>query len=204
MQAARTCIKLIFLCAFLLSKSVIAASCYDPSPNLGDQGDEYYNLEEAITLSNDAQNQIKSLFEQLRGRWSGQGTHMECFGPDSAPEERISNIKLNLKTESNDSLHIAFNTEIKNSDNGVTTSERIDLIGQNPIFSFDAVANNHIIFSEKYRSASGVAKKDKKRFTRLIENIYEIKLMNNQLHFSKHLYLNGTYVAKDDWLLDPK
>ncbi|HSR01560.1 MAG TPA: hypothetical protein VLM20_02100, partial [Methylophilaceae bacterium] len=164
----------------------------------------YYNLEKAIALSNDEQNKIKSLFEELRGSWSGQGTHTECFGPDSAPEERTSNVKLNLKTESNNALHIAFITEIKNMDNGITRQERINLIGKNPIFSFDAIANNHIIFSEKYRSASGVPQKDKKRFTRLIENVYEIKLMDNELLFIKYYYINGVYVAKDDWLLNPK
>ena len=223
MQAARTCIKLIFLSTILLSKSVIAASCYDPSPNLADQADEYYNLEEAITLSNEEQNQIKALFEQLRGNWTGQGTHSECYGPDSAPDERINQVKLKLKTESNNALHIAFNTEIKNTDNGITRQERMDLIGPNPIFSFEAIADNHIVFSEKYRTATGVLKQNKKpstseknntpsevekqkkkRFTRLVENVYEIKLMENQFHFIKYYYINGIYVAKDDWLLSPK
>ncbi len=223
MQAARTCIKLIFLFTILLSKSVIAASCYDPSPNLVDQGDEYYNLEEAITLSNDAQNQIKSLFEQLRGNWIGQGTHSECYGSDSAPDERINQVKLKLKTESNNALHIVFNTEIKNIDNGITRQERINLIGKNPIFSFETMTDNHIVFSEKYRTSTGVLKQNKKpstteknstpsenekqkkkRFTRLVENVYEIKLINNRLLFIKYYYINGVYVAKDDWLLDPK
>jgi hypothetical protein len=202
MQVAKTCIKSVFLCSVFLTNTAIAASCYDPSPNLADQGDEYYNLERPIALSNAEQNQIKFLFEQLRGNWAGQGTHTECFGLDSAPEERVSNVKLNLKTESNDPLHIAFNAEVKNMDNGVTTPERVDLIGQNPLFSFDVIADNHITFSEKYRSASGVAKQSKKRLTRLIENIYEIKLTGNQLHFIKYYYLNGVYVAKDDWVLN--
>ena len=222
MQAARTCIKLIFLCTIFFSKSVIAASCYDPSPNLAYQADEYYDLEKAITLSNEEQNQIKSLFEQLSGKWTGQGTHSECYGPDSAPDERINQVKLKLKTESNNALHIAFNTEIENTDNGITRQERMDLIGPNPIFSFEAITDNHIVFSEKYRTATGVLKPNKKpstsdkntnqsevekqkkkRFTRLVENVYEIKLMDNQLHFIKYYYINGVYVAKDDWLLDP-
>lgn len=204
MQVASTCIKSLFLCAIFMTNTVIAATCYDPSPNLADQADEYYNLEKAITLSNAEQNQIKSIFEQLRGNWSGQGTHTECYGSDSAPDERVSQVKLKLKTESNNALHIAFNTEIKNTDNGITRQERIDLIGPNPIFSFEAIADNHIVFSEKYRTATGVVKQDKKRFTRLVENIYEIELTRNQLHFIKYYYINGVYVAKDDWLLNPK
>ncbi len=204
MQAVGTCIKLIFLCTILLSKSVTAASCYDPSPNLADQADEYYNLEEAITLSNEEQNKIKSLFEQLRGNWTGQGTHSECFGPDSAPDERTNQVKLKLKTESNNAMHIALNAEIKNTENGITRQERMDLIGPNPLFSFEAMTDNHIIFSEKYRTATGLVKQNKKRLTRLVENVYEIKLMENQFHFIKYYYINGVYVAKDDWLLNPK
>lgn len=221
MHTAKTCIKVIFVCTLFLSSIATAATCYDPSPNLANQGDEYYNLEEPITLSNAEQDQIQSLFEQLRGNWNGQGTHLECLGPDSAPEERLNNVKLSLKTESNNSQHIAFNAEIKNLGNRVTRQEKIDLIGQTPIFAFESIANNHIVFSEKYRTASGVVKqnkkpltsektstasgtekKNKKRFTRLIENVYEINLTGNNLHFIKYYYINGIYVAKDDWLLN--
>lgn len=196
-------VKTIFITFVFFTSNVIAATCYDQSQGLMNEGEEYYNLEEPVTLSNDEQNQIKSLFKQLQGKWKGNGIHIECLGPDNAPEEQINNVKLRIKTESNGPLHIAFNSEIKNLKNSVTRTDRMDLLGTTPAFSFKSLGQNHLTFSEKYRSASGGIKNGNKRFTRLIENVYEIKLNGSHFKLIKTYYINGIYVAKDEWNLQP-
>lgn len=202
-RSAKACIRTLILSVLVFTSNAFAATCYERSPNLDSLGDEYYNLDEPMTLSNVQQDQVKTLFRQLRDKWRGAGTHMECLGPDDAPEEKVFATQLWAKTESNNPLHIAFNTKIKNLDNGVSYTERTDLLGNTPVFSFESISTNHIVFAEKYRSATGVVKKNKTRFTRLVENIYDISLNNDKFHFIKLYYINGIYVAKDEWHLYP-
>jgi hypothetical protein len=201
-RLAKTAMKMLCLSALLFTSNIFAA-CYDKSPSFKALGEEYYNLEEPLTLSNEEQNQVKSLFKQLRGKWSGKGTHIDCLGPDSAPREKVSRLKLRVKMESKNTMHVAFNSEIKNLESGVTRKEKIDILGKIPVFTFVILGPNHIKFTEKYRSASGVVKQNKKRFTRLVENIYELNKMGEKLHFVKRYYINGIYVGTDEWHLSP-
>ena len=199
--SAKVGIRTLLLCVLFLASNAFATDCYEKSPNFANQEDEYYNFENPITLSNDEQNQVNSLFKQLRGKWKGKGIHIECLGPDNAPEERKNNTKIKTKAESGGSLSLSFNSEIKNLDNSVTHNERTDLLGNNPIFSFESRGSHHIVFAEKYRSSNTTRNHDNKRFSRLVENVYEIKLNNGQLHLIKLYYINGIYVAKDEWNL---
>jgi hypothetical protein len=204
-RLAKTAMKMLCLSSLLFTSNLFAATCFEKSPNFINLGEEYYDFEEPLKLSNAEQNQIEAIFRQVHDerKWRGQGTHIECFGTDNAPEEQVNNLKLRVKTESNENLHIAFNAEIKNLDNGITRNERLDILGNTPIFSFESKGSNHFTFTEKYRSASGAVKQNSKRFTRLVENLYEIKLNGSQFQFIKNYYINGVFVARDEWYLSP-
>lgn len=197
MQVTKSFIKLVLMCAFLISNIANGAGCFEPSPNLEALGDEYYDLDKEITLANDAKDLIEALFESIHGNWKGNGVHIECFGTENAPEERTDDIKITVKTELSQPLNLVLNVEVNYIKDGITQGDRINLIGTTPLYAFESVDTNHITFYEKYRSSTG------KKFSRLVENFYEIKLNGNNLHLIKIYYINGIYVAKDDWLLNP-
>lgn len=197
MQVTKTFIKLLFICTFLNSTIANAAGCFEPSPNLTALGDEYYDLDKEITLANDDKDLIEAVFESIHGHWKGNGVHIECFGTENAPEVRTDDIKITVKTELSQPLNLVLNVEVNYINDGITQGDRINLIGTTPLYAFESVDTNHITFYEKYRTASGSNR------SRLVENFYDIKLNGNNLHFTKIYYINGIYVAKDDWLLNP-
>ncbi|MEM7208654.1 MAG: hypothetical protein AAF434_12585 [Pseudomonadota bacterium] len=77
--------------ALLFSPTVYAIECGDPSP-FGSDAEQYLAEVEKQSLTNDEQHDIRRLFTQLEGDWSGSGVSITCKtenGEEKATEEDL-------------------------------------------------------------------------------------------------------------------
>lgn len=162
---------ILILSTLVFTHHATAKDCYEKSPNFSDQGEEYYNLEEPITLSNKDQDQIKSLFRKIEGKWKGALISTECKGSDNAPKLKIREGIVTAKIKSNTGTGLIAKATLSYPQKRIKRAENLSLLGKAPIFGFDFPDKNHFVFSEKYRRAN-VKRKTSKKTTSNTGNIF--------------------------------
>ena len=153
-KATKLLSTILLLSAFGFTSNVIAKECYEPSPNLIDLNDEYYNLEETVELTNKQKKALNQFFRKTIGKWKGTSQHIECRGPDRAPRKIVKNAKVSAK------IKLASRTQLSIDANKNYTEERIKKSGNFTLFnvhntySLEFPRNNTLVLSEKYRRAN--------------------------------------------------
>jgi len=155
-QILQTFIKATAIMLMLLSQQAFATDCYEQSPNFDD---EYYNLEDAATLSNDEQSALLTFLSGMAGRWSGQMQYTECRGPDSAPRIITKTATLSAKNKLSNDGSISAQVEKSYTDERIKKLETLNLMGKSNIFDFAIEAGKQLTFSEKYPPQNNVRPK---------------------------------------------
>jgi len=216
---------------FVFANTTFAQECNEPSPNVSNTNDAYYDLDNPEKLSRDDKKSIDDLFRRIDGKWQGKVTHVDCRGPDSAPRimKKSADISAKIKRASKHVLSIDAqkNFTKERSKKG----ESLTLMGEPSIFNFALKSDSHLIFSEKFRRKNINQKSSKdsasnkksniitsffKKFTtskqtpntaktastsRLTETIYELKLNATNFTLLRLYYTNGVYVGKELWVM---
>lgn len=222
----------LLLSASIFSNSALASACYEPSPNLDDQEQDYYNLEDTVKLSNTQKNQLQRLLGSLTGKWEGHSYYIECRGPDRAPRTVVSNTGIKAKTNLTSSIRLSVNAEKHYIQKRIKKSDNFTLPNLKNVYHFEFTGKNTLLFSEKYRRSntlntkpikakassnattivdkvrnSGpttykVIRTKKKLSSRLAETIYEVTFTNNSLTLTRSYYNNGAYIGEELWRLN--
>lgn len=219
----------LLISTFMFSHSAIAKSCYEPSPNLTTQNDEYYNFDKVVELSNEDSKQLKALLKDLNRAWKGTSVQIECIGPDQAPEQLVKNIEIKAKTSLASNTRLTVFADKNNITDRISSADNFTLPNLENTFFLKFKGNNTLVFSEKYRIANTkpqvkkevarstlstlvdklknkiVTQKKKKPIkrssSRLIETIYEIEINNSSLMLLRSFYTNGVFTSEEKWLM---
>lgn len=153
----------LLLTALLLNTAffanyAIASECYEPSPNLENLGDKYYDFDNIKTFSDEEKDKLTSFFNQLTGKWKGKSVLIDCFGPDNAAEKKYRNASIKTDHQRNANGGLTINVNQKMIEDSVNLSESVTLLEPSNTFEFEFISDNHLTFSEKFRR-SNFAKK---------------------------------------------
>ena len=188
----------LILCLTSLSGNAQTLNCYEKSPNYANLGDDYFNLEDPRTLSDKDREMLDALYSKIEGNWEGEITEIECKGPDRNPRMEYNNYELNadITPSTNGGLTIKATKyeTIKKIKKGLT----INLLDNTHTFEFKFAADNHLIFSERYR------RRNANGSSRLNEYINDIYITDNTLVLKTLVFVNGVYVSEEIWTLTGK
>ncbi|PCI59042.1 MAG: hypothetical protein COB34_04065 [Methylophilaceae bacterium] len=151
-QSLKTNITAILILSTLLcANHAVAKGCYEPSPNLSDAKNEYYNLDQTTILSTDKKQQVNNLFRSMGGKWKGKATYTECRGPDSAPRTEIRHAILTLNAKQTSTTSLTIHAKKHYKQERIKKLENLALLGASPVFEFEFIDDSHLIFSERLR-----------------------------------------------------
>lgn len=231
-KATKLFLSSLLLSVSIFSNSVVASTCYESSPNLEDQKDNYYDLEDTVELSHTQKDQLKRLLSSLKGKWEGQSFYLECRGPDRAPKTTTSNAAVKAKANLTSSTRLSVKAEKNYLNNRIKKSDNFTLPNIKNLYHFEFTARNTLVFSEKYRRSNNlnikpvkaktssntttivdkvrhsgpitykIVKTKKKLSSRLVETIYELRFMNSSLILTRSYYNNGVYIGEELWRLN--
>lgn len=175
------------------ANNVIAANCYEKSPNLISLHDGYYNMEASKALSNKDKDMLNNLFSNIAGKWKGESINTECKGPDRAPRKEYKNSTIDVDMRLNSDGNLRIIAEMYYPEEKVIKHKAFSLLDDLNIFEFKASGDNGLVFSERHRRANV------NKTSRLTETIYEIKLNLKSLLFVRAYYINGVFVGEEKW-----
>ncbi|MFW5432041.1 MAG: hypothetical protein ACKE5M_07040 [Methylophilaceae bacterium] len=209
-KASKLFFTTLLLGAFIFSNNVVAKECYEPSPNLVNLNDEYYNLDETIKLSNEDKDTLNNFFRSATGKWKGTSQHIECRGPDRAPRKIVKNAIVKAKAKLASRTQLTINAEKDYTEERVKKSDNFTLLNLKNTYNLAFPGNNSLVLSEKYRRANNYQanskdtknKTTKIRTSRLSETIYEISSSTNALTLTRLYYTNGVYVGEETWFMN--
>lgn len=141
----------LFFSMMSFFSNAYATDCYSSSPNLENQKDAYYNLDDVEPLSNQEQNEISGFLKKITGKYKGNITFIDCIGSDSAPETLTRKAKVVVENYQSNNGTLTFNAKINDTKNRIKSADSFTLFGDVPVFDYQLIDENHIVFSEKFR-----------------------------------------------------
>jgi hypothetical protein len=179
---------ILFLFAIIFLPSAHALSCYEKSSSFAKLGDDYFNLDNNLTVNSKDRKAAASIVKNLRGKWQGTIVETECKGPDREPEEKIKNVKLKATFLSSSNDLIRADLQKKYIEDGRSENDKFLLINKDAIFDFN-VSGNVIKATEKQRRR--LVETDA---SRLVEITSSITVKGDSAIIELTHYSNGVYV----------
>lgn len=207
----------------LLATVLIAASqasaedCNQPAADLLEDRHSYFLLDSA-PASTELHRQITQFADHLAGRWRGHSELSECTGHFSDPAATASSFEVDAE------ISLAHSGAIKLEAEKLRATDRVlklDRLFFSPelnkyrqgrergwrSYEITFISPTRMVFSEKYRVknlrlATTPRAPNSANATRLIHEIKEISLHRDALSVGRSLYVNGHFVAREDWQLE--
>lgn len=182
----------ILITIFLISKNSLAISCNAPSPNLIDEGDQYYEIEEAKPLTRKQKSAINNLFSSLKNRdLTGTNITTECEGTEANAHKVTTKGTLTGDISLTSDGRVTMSLIIYNSKNKTSLNETLEFFGSNNQYTIQDYSNKNLTLVSKLRKRRG-----KYSASILHEEIIDIHLDNGALIITTTRYING-YFAVD-------
>lgn len=199
-KTAKLFFSVLLVSTFTWNQAAFAQACYDQSPNLTSQGDDYYNFDKPVKLTSRENKQLTQLLKRMDKAWKGSLQQIDCIGPDQAPERNTKKAKVNVKANLDSSTRLAVYAEKRFIKNGVNNSDHFVIPSLENTFEL-SLEGNTLTFAEKYRKANVARGDSKRRSSRLVETIYKIAAIGNTLKVVRSFYSNGVFVGEEKWML---
>lgn len=171
----------------LHSPVVAAYDCYQESPTAQSLGDKYRDIDKSLRV--DKNEKELQFLNKLKGKWSGTGEEIHCEGPERHPE-RLQK-KMQVKAEVRESSNVLFRAQLEKKfpAEGVTRSDRIDLINIKNLYTL-SVNGRHINANQREHATNGPD-----AGVRYMEYMISIDApTDDELHVEWSLFTNGVYV----------
>lgn len=188
-------LRIEYFCIFLLlfSTNVSAINCDDPSPNLINEGDKYYDIPEVQPLSREQKTAINMLFASLKGELNGAGTTTFCEGATGEQKKVIArnSLSANVGIDSSGLLTISLvSFDIKSKTSLNETLMYFGVYNQHVIQYY---SDNELVINTKYRKPGG-----KRSASILHEEIITIRAKNRGINMKTTRYINGYFAIEYD------
>ncbi|MGI9275617.1 MAG: hypothetical protein ACR2PT_12325 [Endozoicomonas sp.] len=176
-----------------------AFTCYEKSQDLIRLGDDYYDMDNPVELTDKTRKNLKTLYKRLTGEWTGHIEEIDCKGPESAPRQELKahTASTTITPGLSDSLKLRF--EKYSKEENVTRNELLELVSPDIIFDIQA-SKNSIRLQEKYRISSAdnfirdFDPTDRRRLKRgpiFYERLIDLKTARNTLSITIRYFING-------------
>jgi len=171
---------------WLSSMSLIAqaVTCDEASPNLEQDGDLYFDIVGAGSLTAKQSNRIKKLINLIDGRWQGSGSKSYCV----ENKLKVFSYKLEAEVEKHSDGKIIFKVNSLENQTKSMRDETFRFLGSGNQYHITKLTENSLGLYIKYRRPNA----DRKA-TVFIEEIVEINGDKKSLSFNITQYLNGYF-----------
>jgi hypothetical protein len=185
-EMKKYCLLMLILGWCLHSPVVAAYECYQESPAAESLGDEYRNIDKSLRID---KNEKELLFlKNLKGKWSGSGEEIFCKGSQS--DSKKLQKKMQVKAEVEESGKVLFRAQLEKKfpDEGVTRSDRLDLINIKSLYAL-SVNGRRIEANQREHATNGPD-----AGVRYLEYMISIDApTEDELHVEWSLFTNGVY-----------
>lgn len=183
----------LLMLALVIGSPVQATECFDISPTLERDGDEYYRIEESDKLSKKDRRKLDLIYKKLEGNWKGEASQVTCMGSMKNPRERPDQITKQVKI-----------TVAKNGDLKIKSDDRSERKGSRKTnetvikhsrlgVQVAIEGTNSFTVSKRNRIGGGPSQ--------FLESIHRITLSGNQLTIVVENYVHGYLAAEEIWSL---
>ena len=179
---------------FTLPAVAVADACYEPSPNLVAQGDDYFAIGRDSALDTKQMNQVAAYIKSIKGDWAGKGFMSECFGTSKNPDVRQSDLEIEANVSSSNKSSLRIDYERYRIDDKVRKLDRI-LLNANDGSQQWVVRDGGVNVSIKFRVRNANGR------SRLVEQIVDLSDIGNGLGVDVATYVNGYLSNKETWQL---
>lgn len=178
------------ICA--IQQALASPSC---SENITDES--YYEIDNRhYLLTEEQENQLAQLLDELTGDWRGELVQTECRGTIEQPIKIIdsSSVRLEIRSHSINRINLHAHVDFRKQNKKVIYQRRI--FEQRDINSFVTDGSNAFIVTEKsYRHFNFSIG------TVLLETIYKIRFEQSYLYLDIINYTNGFFNSEEHWVL---
>jgi hypothetical protein len=205
---------LSLLTTYGYSGTTLAQTCYEKSPFLSALQEDYFNLDDTITLDKKQTAQLSTFFKKLDGNWHGSSVESQCKGPDRAPRIELSHAEIEAELTAHSDGNLTLSTDIDLTEKNIIRHQTLEILKDLALFDLTFESKNHVLFSERHRLATkfnsnqnitNVANLSSDptviKRSRHIETLYDIELRSSQLIFKRAYYSNGVFVGDEVWTL---
>jgi len=176
----------------LFSQSSLAGVCGSESPNLKTQGDKYFEIDEARSLSRSGKKTVSKMFKLLKGRWQGNKTYVECIGAEGEQKKETSQETVDAEMLLDSGGQLTITLDIFNPKKSVTYNDTLTYFSDNIPSMVEKLATNGFTSVSKRRRGPGA----RHGSSILMEEITEIKVNKKSVSVNIITYLNGYFSDK--------
>lgn len=164
-----------------------ALNCEEKSPQLIQQGDEYYNFEENIPLTRQQIKSIETMFSDLNRRLEGSSVVIECINKNGSFEQivKVQEIKANVKVESDGKIVMTLSAYLPSERRGF--EEVIEYLNSNSTYILKELTANQMQVISRYRRVNGAGTSS------LHEIVADISVNKDALSIQSTLFINGYF-----------
>ncbi len=176
----------IFLIIF--SFNAYAVKCNQESPNHKLEGDSYFNVEEASSLTREQKDKISKIFYRfINKRMEGNSTQIECIGTERTAKqitksEVIEDARITQQSDGKLDVKLELFSEAKNA----THSETLRYFGYNNHYHINSISDDNLVISYKLRKPSSGG-------SIFIEEITEMSIKKRNLVITETRYIGGYF-----------
>ncbi len=141
------CRILCLLAALMLSQTVAAFYCFEPSPTYLRMGEDYFLPDKRIEVKGGEAG--LAIVENLKGEWQGRLSELICEGSEAAPEPYYREAE--VEAEVLDSNTALFLLSMNKEYNGYSFSgDKVFLMNKGSMYSL-RISHEHVSASERER-----------------------------------------------------
>lgn len=200
----RTCSLLLPFALLLPTTHAVAAICDITAPGFDHGSDAYYELYLDEPVEQSTKKEIRSISRKLSGRWSGVVVETTCLG--NIIEQRKISKSFDVDAHIGNDFRGVLELRAEKSKKRRVTLERLILspgerknyrkfFKGKPAASYVVTPyDNGLTFVEK-------ARVDGLQGARLMHQVNEVTLDGNQLIIERHIFINGFFAAREEWVL---
>lgn len=166
-------------------------ACYSESQGLADDGDAYFDLDNAPPATPEQFVAFNAFVDKLKGQWRGGGDALFCKGTQANPNAQVRRFDTELMVTVPAMQAIRLDMQRRYVDQSTTGSSHVELrIGASNV-QLVAADDGHIRVIEKYRRA-GV-----NDVTTFWEVVHDLRMVGSSLQYSTTRYVNGLLSSQD-------
>lgn len=179
----------IFLIIF--SFNTYAVECNEESQSHKLEGDKYFDIEEASSLTRQQKDKISKLFLRfLNQRMEGDSTQIVCIGPERTARkitknEVIENARISQQSDGKLTVKLELFSKAKNS----THSETLRYFGYNNQYLVNNISDDNVVISYKLRKPASNG-------TIFIEEITDMNIGRKSLTITETRYIGGYFAVQ--------
>jgi len=179
----------VFLIIF--SFNAYAVKCNEESPNHKLEGESYFDVEEASSLTNQQKAKIAKLFSRfINKRMQGSSTQIECTGPERiAKQIRKTEVIEDARISQQSDGKLLIKLELFSEEKRATHSERLRYFGYNNHYLINKISDDNVVISYKLRKPSS-------KGALFIEEITDISIRKRGLTITETRYIGGYFAVQ--------